>query len=119
MILQTYPPRLYFSSLRTVALSISSYDEFRWIQEHQDYSRLKQRYIQVPKAFRRWRIEHVFEAQLGDYFLQNSTYRRRSHDVKNPQLTSDILYLRTGTYDFWYSVSRYAKTENLEILLHT
>ena len=43
MILQTYPPRLYFSSLRTVALSISSYDEFRWIQEHQDYSRLKQR----------------------------------------------------------------------------
>ncbi|KAF8814545.1 kinase-like protein [Phlegmacium glaucopus] len=43
MILQTYPSRLYFSSLRTVALSISSYDEFRWIQEHQDYSRLKQR----------------------------------------------------------------------------
>jgi len=43
MILQTYPTRLYFSSLRTVALSISSYDEFRWIQEHQDYSRLKQR----------------------------------------------------------------------------
>lgn len=43
MILQTYPRYLYFSSLRTVALSISSYDEFRWIQEHQDYSRLKQR----------------------------------------------------------------------------
>lgn len=43
MILQTYPHHLYFSSLRTVALSISSYDEFRWIQEHQDYSRLKQR----------------------------------------------------------------------------
>ncbi|KAF8151656.1 kinase-like domain-containing protein [Crassisporium funariophilum] len=43
MILQTYPNYLYFSSLRTVALSISSYDEFRWIQEHQDYSRLKQR----------------------------------------------------------------------------
>ncbi|KXN83259.1 putative serine/threonine-protein kinase drkD [Leucoagaricus sp. SymC.cos] len=43
MILQTYPHYLYFSSLRTVALSISSYDEFRWIQEHQDYSRLKQR----------------------------------------------------------------------------
>ncbi|EDR00010.1 uncharacterized protein LACBIDRAFT_314918 [Laccaria bicolor S238N-H82] len=37
MILQTYPHFLYFSSLRTVALSISSYDEFRWIQEHQDY----------------------------------------------------------------------------------
>ncbi|KAF9449236.1 kinase-like protein [Macrolepiota fuliginosa MF-IS2] len=43
MILQTYPHYLYFSSLRTVSLSISSYDEFRWIQEHQDYSRLKQR----------------------------------------------------------------------------
>ncbi|KAF5375946.1 hypothetical protein D9615_008211 [Tricholomella constricta] len=43
MILQTYPRRLYFSSLRLVALSVSSYDEFRWIQEHQDYSRLKQR----------------------------------------------------------------------------
>ncbi|KAG5634625.1 hypothetical protein H0H81_001333 [Sphagnurus paluster] len=43
MILQTYPQRLYFSGLRPLALSISSYDEFRWIQEHQDYSRLKQR----------------------------------------------------------------------------
>ncbi|KAH9475156.1 Putative serine/threonine-protein kinase/receptor R826 [Psilocybe cubensis] len=43
MILQTYPEFLYFQSLRTVSLSISSYDEFRWIQEHQDYSRLKQR----------------------------------------------------------------------------
>ncbi|KAF9552877.1 kinase-like protein [Agrocybe pediades] len=43
MILQTYPQYLYFQSLRTVALSISSYDEFRWIQEHQDFSRLKQR----------------------------------------------------------------------------
>ncbi|GLB42900.1 putative protein tyrosine kinase [Lyophyllum shimeji] len=43
MILQTYPQHLYFSSLRPVALSVSSYDEFRWIQEHQDYSRLKQR----------------------------------------------------------------------------
>jgi len=43
MILQTYPQFLYFQSLRTVALSISSYDEFRWIQEHQDFSRLKQR----------------------------------------------------------------------------
>ncbi|KIJ91661.1 hypothetical protein K443DRAFT_14204 [Laccaria amethystina LaAM-08-1] len=42
MILQTYPYFLYFSSLRTVPLSISSYDEFRWIQEDQDYSRLKQ-----------------------------------------------------------------------------
>jgi len=26
-----------------MALSISSYDEFRWTQDHQDYSRLKQR----------------------------------------------------------------------------
>lgn len=43
MILQTYPHYLYFSALRSVALSVSSYDEFRWIQEHQDYSRLKQR----------------------------------------------------------------------------
>ncbi|KAF9466812.1 kinase-like domain-containing protein [Collybia nuda] len=43
MILQTYPRLLYFSALRSVALSVSSYDEFRWIQEHQDYSRLKQR----------------------------------------------------------------------------
>ena len=43
MILQTYPQHLYFCSLRPLSLSISSYDEFRWIQEHQDYSRLKQR----------------------------------------------------------------------------
>lgn len=43
MILQTYPHRLYFSSLRSIALSVSSYEEFRWIQEQQDYSRLKQR----------------------------------------------------------------------------
>ncbi|TFK38492.1 kinase-like domain-containing protein [Crucibulum laeve] len=43
MVLQTYPHHLYFANLRTVALSIASYDEFRWIQEHQDYSRLKQR----------------------------------------------------------------------------
>lgn len=43
MILQTYPRHLYFSALRPISLSISSYDEFRWIQEHQDYSRLKQR----------------------------------------------------------------------------
>ncbi|KAF8063413.1 kinase-like domain-containing protein [Lyophyllum atratum] len=43
MILQVYPQYLYFSALRSVALSVSSYDEFRWIQEHQDYSRLKQR----------------------------------------------------------------------------
>ncbi|EDR05947.1 uncharacterized protein LACBIDRAFT_329110 [Laccaria bicolor S238N-H82] len=42
-ILITYLHFLYFSSLRTVALSISSYDEFGRIQEHQDHSRLKQR----------------------------------------------------------------------------
>lgn len=43
MILQTYPQYLYFRSLRTVALSISSYEEFRSNVEHIDYSRLKQR----------------------------------------------------------------------------
>lgn len=43
MLLQTYPRRLYFSALRSVAQSVSSYDEFRWIPEHLDYSRLKQR----------------------------------------------------------------------------
>jgi hypothetical protein len=43
MILQAYPQYLYFQSLRTVALSISSYEEFRSIPEHLDYSRLKQR----------------------------------------------------------------------------
>lgn len=43
MILQTYPPHLYFASLRSAFLSLASYDEFRWISEHQDYSRLKQR----------------------------------------------------------------------------
>ncbi|KAF8729977.1 hypothetical protein AX14_005878 [Amanita brunnescens Koide BX004] len=43
MILNAYPERLYFNSLRAITLTLSSYDEFRWIQEHQDYSRLKQR----------------------------------------------------------------------------
>jgi hypothetical protein len=43
MILQTYPQYLFFQSLRTVALSVSSYEEFRSIPEHLDYSRLKQR----------------------------------------------------------------------------
>ncbi|KAF9483626.1 kinase-like protein [Pholiota conissans] len=42
-ILQTHHSFLYFVSLRPVALSISSYDEFRWSEEHLDYSRLKQR----------------------------------------------------------------------------
>ena len=43
IILQTYPQYLYFQSLRTVALSISSYEEFRSTPEHIDYSRLRQR----------------------------------------------------------------------------
>ncbi len=43
MILNMYPERLYFNSLCATTLTLSSYDEFRWIQEHQDYSRLKQR----------------------------------------------------------------------------
>jgi len=43
MILQTYPQYLFFQSLRTVALSVSSYEEFRSIPEHLDYTRLKQR----------------------------------------------------------------------------
>lgn len=43
MILNSYPEMLYFSSLRATTLTLSAYDEFRWIQEHQDYSRLKQR----------------------------------------------------------------------------
>jgi hypothetical protein len=42
-ILQTHHAFLYFVSLRPLALSISSYDEFRWSEEHLDYSRLKQR----------------------------------------------------------------------------
>ncbi|KAG2002503.1 TKL/TKL-ccin protein kinase [Coprinopsis cinerea AmutBmut pab1-1] len=43
MVLQTYPPYLIFSSLRGISLSVSSYYEFRWINEHQDYSRLRMR----------------------------------------------------------------------------
>ncbi|KAM6499519.1 Protein kinase-like domain containing protein [Amanita muscaria] len=43
MLLNSYPERLYFSCLRLTTLTLSAYDEFRWIQEHQDYSRLKQR----------------------------------------------------------------------------
>lgn len=42
-VLQTHVSFLYFGSLRSIALSISSYDEFRWTEEHLDYSRLKQR----------------------------------------------------------------------------
>ncbi len=43
MVLNTYPKRLYFSSLRSITRTLSCYDEFRWIPEHQDYSRLKLR----------------------------------------------------------------------------
>ncbi|KIJ67231.1 hypothetical protein HYDPIDRAFT_148722 [Hydnomerulius pinastri MD-312] len=42
-LLQRNPAHLYFSSLTSVVQAISSYDEFRWIPEHLDYSRLKQR----------------------------------------------------------------------------
>ncbi|KAI6012235.1 kinase-like domain-containing protein [Pisolithus marmoratus] len=42
-LLQTNPSCLYFSSLTSVVQAISSYDVFRWIPEHLDYSRLKQR----------------------------------------------------------------------------
>lgn len=43
MILQTYPTHLIFSSLKCVVCSLKSYDEFRWVNEHQDYSRLRMR----------------------------------------------------------------------------
>lgn len=43
MILQTYPNHLVFSSLKCIVCSLKSYDEFRWINEHQDYSRLRMR----------------------------------------------------------------------------
>ncbi|KAF9221082.1 kinase-like protein [Gyrodon lividus] len=42
-LLQRNPAHLYFSSLTSLVQAISSYDEFRWISEHLDYSRLKQR----------------------------------------------------------------------------
>ncbi|KAJ8496759.1 hypothetical protein ONZ45_g12335 [Pleurotus djamor] len=43
MLLQTYPQRLYFTTFLSVTQSITCYDSFRWIPEHQDYTRLKQR----------------------------------------------------------------------------
>ncbi|KAF8623872.1 hypothetical protein AX17_007274 [Amanita inopinata Kibby_2008] len=43
MIFNTYPQHLHLNSLRSASLTLACYDEFRWIQEHQDYSRLKQR----------------------------------------------------------------------------
>ncbi|KAK2464978.1 hypothetical protein APHAL10511_003054 [Amanita phalloides] len=41
MILNTYPKRLYFNSLTSTTRTLSSYDQFRWVPEHRDYSRLK------------------------------------------------------------------------------
>lgn len=41
MILQTYPPYLVFSSLRSISLSVSSYYEFRSAHEHHDYHHLR------------------------------------------------------------------------------
>lgn len=42
-LLQRNPSHLYFSSLTSVVQAISSYDECRWMTEHLNYSRLKQR----------------------------------------------------------------------------
>ncbi|KAL1741134.1 kinase-like domain-containing protein [Schizophyllum fasciatum] len=53
-VLHSGPRRLYFASLRSIALSVSSYDEFRRTPSHRDYSRLKQRcrqrYLQLTVA---------------------------------------------------------------------
>ncbi|KAN0078207.1 Protein kinase-like domain containing protein [Tylopilus felleus] len=42
-LLQRNPERLYFSSLTSLVQALANYDESRWIPEHVDYSRLKQR----------------------------------------------------------------------------
>lgn len=42
-LLQRHPDRLHFSSLTSVTQAIVHYDSFRWVSEHLDYSRLKQR----------------------------------------------------------------------------
>jgi len=42
-LLQRHPARLHFSSLTSVAQAIAHYDSFRWVSEHLDYSRLRQR----------------------------------------------------------------------------
>ncbi|KAG1764885.1 kinase-like domain-containing protein [Suillus placidus] len=42
-LLQQHPARLYFSSLTSITQAIAHYDSFRWVPEHLDYSRLKQR----------------------------------------------------------------------------
>ncbi|KAI9459009.1 kinase-like domain-containing protein [Boletus coccyginus] len=42
-LLQRNPMHLYFSSLPSLVQALTNYDECRWIPEHLDYSRLKQR----------------------------------------------------------------------------
>ena len=42
-LLQRNPNHLYFSSLTSLVQALANYDECRWIPEHLDYSRLKQR----------------------------------------------------------------------------
>ena len=42
-LLQRNPTHLYFSSLTSLVQALANYDECRWIPEHVDYSRLKQR----------------------------------------------------------------------------
>jgi hypothetical protein len=42
-LLQRHPAQLHFSSLTSVTQAIAHYDSFRWVSEHLDYSRLKQR----------------------------------------------------------------------------
>lgn len=42
-LLQRNPTHLYFSSLPSLVQALANYDECRWISEHVDYARLKQR----------------------------------------------------------------------------
>ncbi|KAG8215780.1 kinase-like domain-containing protein [Butyriboletus roseoflavus] len=42
-LLQRNPAHLYFSSLTSLVQALANYDECRWLPEHLDYSRLKQR----------------------------------------------------------------------------
>ena len=42
-LLQCNPTHLYFSSLTSLVQALANYDECRWIPEHVDYARLKQR----------------------------------------------------------------------------
>ena len=42
-LLQRNPTHLYFSSLTSLVQALANYDECRWIPEHVDYARLKQR----------------------------------------------------------------------------